>query len=76
MSLASDTLTATWQFSCLPSTPQYWRATPTECCPFFGKAVSSTIHAATGPWRAMGSSTHSRATRSTAAASQGASAIK
>src|SRR5262249_40992195 len=35
-SWASETLTATWQFSCLPSTPQYWRATPTECRPFFG----------------------------------------
>ncbi|SFB65475.1 hypothetical protein SAMN04244571_04832 [Azotobacter beijerinckii] len=41
-SQASETLIATWQLSCLPSTPQYWRATPTECRPFFGKPVSST----------------------------------
>src|ERR1035438_533530 len=45
----TDRLTATRQFSCLPSCPQYWCATPTECFPFFGKPVSSTIHATTGP---------------------------
>jgi hypothetical protein len=28
--LASDSVTATWQLSCLPRWPQYWRATPTE----------------------------------------------
>jgi hypothetical protein len=39
---ASDTLTATWQLSCLPSIPHHWRATPTECWPFLGKPVSST----------------------------------
>ncbi len=32
-SVASDTLTATRQFSCLPNCPQYCRATPTECVP-------------------------------------------
>ena len=41
--LASDKLTVTWQLSCLPSGPQYWRATPMECRPFLGKPVSSTI---------------------------------
>ena len=41
---ASDRLTATWQLSCSPSCPQYWRDTPTEWRPFFGKPVSSTIH--------------------------------
>ena len=41
---ASDTLTATWQLSCLPSIPQYWRATPTECRPCLGNPVSSMIH--------------------------------
>ena len=30
-----DRLTATWQLSCLPTWPQYCRATPTECLPFF-----------------------------------------
>ena len=44
----SDTDTATWQLSCLPSTLQYCRATPTECFPFFGIAVSSNTHAPTG----------------------------
>src|SRR5665647_3801146 len=42
-SQASDTLTATWQLSCLPNIPQYWRATPTECRPCLGKPVSSMI---------------------------------
>src|SRR6266446_6714922 len=36
--LASDNVTATWQFACLPSWPQYWCDTPTECRPFLGKA--------------------------------------
>ena len=31
--------------SCLPSWPQYCRVTPTECCPFLGKPVSSMIQA-------------------------------
>src|SRR5688572_25072835 len=44
-SLASDSVTATWQLSCLPSWPQYWRATPTEWRPFLGMPVSSTIQA-------------------------------
>ena len=35
---------ATWQLSCLPNIPQYCRATPTECLPFFGNPVSSMIH--------------------------------
>jgi hypothetical protein len=30
----------------LPSAPQYCGATPTEWRPYFGKAVSSTTHAA------------------------------
>jgi hypothetical protein len=32
--LLIDKLTATRQFSCLPTCPQYWRVTPTECVPF------------------------------------------
>jgi hypothetical protein len=37
-SLASDSDTGTWQLACLPSCPQYWCTTPTECSPLFGKA--------------------------------------
>src|SRR3954449_1644861 len=47
--LASESVTATWQLSCLPSWPQYWRATPTECRPFLGKPVSSMIQASIAP---------------------------
>src|ERR1019366_1567941 len=41
--LAIDKLTATWQFSVLPSRPQYCRPTPTQCVPFFANPVSSMI---------------------------------
>lgn len=40
--MATERLTATWQFSCLPICPLYRRATPTECLSFLGKPVSST----------------------------------
>jgi hypothetical protein len=53
----TDRLTATRQLSCLPNCPQYWRATPTECRPFFGKPVSSTTHATTGVCRVIAGST-------------------
>jgi hypothetical protein len=46
---ASVSETSDWQFAVLPSAPQYWRATPTECTPFFGSAVSSMISTASGP---------------------------
>ena len=46
--VATDRLTATWQLSVLPSCPQYWRATPTECVPCLGIPVSSAIQN-TGP---------------------------
>src|SRR5579859_5353517 len=49
--LATDRLTATWQLSCLPSWPQYCRATPTEWLPFLGNPVSSTIQARIGSRR-------------------------
>ena len=39
----SAAVTATWQLATLPSAPQYWRATPTEWGPDFGKLVSSRI---------------------------------
>lgn len=38
------TVTATWQFATLSSVPQYWRATPTEAVPCFGKLVPSRIN--------------------------------
>ena len=31
------TVTAVWQLAILPRAPQYWRATPTEAVPLFGK---------------------------------------
>jgi hypothetical protein len=34
--LAIESETTAWQSSCLPSWPQYCRATPTECLPFLG----------------------------------------
>jgi hypothetical protein len=54
---ATGSLTATWQFSCLPGCPQYCRATPTECLPFFEMPVSSKIQATIGCWRVMAGST-------------------
>jgi hypothetical protein len=44
-SVAAEIDTPSWQLSIRPSVPEYWRATPTEKRPFFGKPVSSTIHA-------------------------------
>jgi hypothetical protein len=41
--------TRTWQLARLPKAPQYWRATPTECLPCFGRAVSSMTKTASGP---------------------------
>jgi DNA-binding CsgD family transcriptional regulator len=38
-------LVATWQLSVRPSVPEYWRATPIEWVPFFGKPVSSRTRA-------------------------------
>ena len=69
-------LTATWQLSCLPSWPQYCRATPTECLPFLGKPVSSMIQAWIGPCRSIVGSTRARTTPSTAASDQSALATR
>jgi hypothetical protein len=63
--LASDSDTTVWQLSCLPSCPQYWRATPTEWRPCLGKDVSSKIQARMAPWRSMPGSTSSRTLAST-----------
>src|SRR5215471_4630329 len=59
-SLAIDSETATWQLSCLPNCPQYCRATPTECLPFFGKPVSTTIHAEMAPCASTRGIVHAR----------------
>jgi hypothetical protein len=61
--------TPTWQLATLPSSPQYWRATPGEKRPHFGIPVSSIAHA-TGP-----SSPHIRraSRRRTAVSSHGES---
>jgi hypothetical protein len=69
-SLARERSTATWQSSCLPSWPQYCRATPTECLPFLGKPASSMIQARIGPYRSMAGSTCERMTASIAASDQ------
>jgi hypothetical protein len=48
-SVATESVTAPWQLSRLPSWPQYCRATPTDSLPFFGSPVSSTSQARIGP---------------------------
>src|SRR5918912_3205499 len=62
--------TATWQLSCLPSWPQDWRVTPTECRPFLGKLVSSMIHASTGPLRSRVGRVSARTLARTASSDQ------
>ena len=69
--LATESETATWQLSCFPSSPQYCRATPTECGPFFGNPVSSRIPAVTGLLAVIAGSTASRTARSRTRSSQG-----
>src|SRR5205809_1035948 len=59
-SVATERVTATWQLSRLPSWPQYCRATPTESLPFFGRPVSSTIQARTGPRSSIAGSAWAR----------------
>ena len=44
-SVTALTDTPSWQLALLPSVPEYWRCTPTECVPSLGKPVSSTTHA-------------------------------
>src|SRR5712671_4013162 len=50
----------------------YCRVTPTECRPFLGKPVSSTIQASTGPLRSIAGSTSSPTLASIAASDHGA----
>ena len=54
--LAIDSETTAWQLSCLPSWPQYRRATPTECLPFLGNPVLN--HASIG-WLGLTTNRHS-----------------
>ena len=76
LQVLTDKLTAAWQFACLPIWPQYCRATPTEYLPCLGNAVSSTIHATTGPCFCMAGSTCCRTWASISSSLQGASATK
>jgi hypothetical protein len=46
---ASVSDTRVWQFAVLPSAEAYCAATPTECVPFFGIAVSSITSTASLP---------------------------
>jgi hypothetical protein len=55
-----------------PAEAQYCRATPTECLPFFGMPVSSTIQATTGRLRVMAGSTCRTTAASTASSLHGA----
>jgi hypothetical protein len=71
-SVTALTDTPSWQLARLPSVPQYWRPTPTECVPSLGKPVSSTTHA-TGS-SALVSRSASR--RRTGRQSQGLAATK
>jgi hypothetical protein len=50
-----------WQLAVLPSLPEYWPLTPTECVPCLGKPVSSTTHAV-GPSAAVSTSARRRRT--------------
>src|SRR6185312_14511956 len=75
-SLATDRLTITWQFSTLPNSPQYWRATPAECTPFLALEVSSVIQKRTGPCASIAGSTALRIAVSTAVSLHGPSDTK
>ena len=48
-SRASVSDTSVWQLAVLPSAEAYCGATPTECVPFFGSAVSSTTRTPLAP---------------------------
>ena len=70
----SDTMV--WQLAVLPSAEAYCGATPTECVPFFGKPVSSTIQATTGPCFCIAGNTWLRTSPSKLSSLQGALATK
>src|SRR3954469_22331199 len=48
-SVASDRLTSDWQLAVVPTRPEYWMATPTECWPLLSRVVSSTIQCSMAP---------------------------
>lgn len=48
-SVASDRLTSDWQLAVVPTRPEYWMATPTDCRPLLSKVVSSTIQCSMVP---------------------------
>src|SRR5215471_1116926 len=66
--------TSVWQLAFLPSAEVYCGATPTECSPFLGSAVSSMISQASSRPTILSASASS--TLSTGAASHGPLAIK
>ena len=47
--VASDRLTSDWQLAVVPTRPEYWMATPTECRPLLSRVVSSTIQCSMAP---------------------------
>src|ERR1700761_1829143 len=71
-----DSETTVWQLSCFPSWPQYCRATPTECLPFFGNPVSSMIEASIASFASILGSAVWRSLVRTALSDQGAMATK
>ena len=73
-SVAIDSDTVTRQLSCLPVWPQYCRATPTECFPFFGNPVSSKIQCTASSGAISSGSTRLATADSIASSLHGASA--
>jgi len=64
--------TPSWQLPVLPSVPEYWRCTPTECSPSLGKPVSSIVHTV----GASAPTSRSARRRRTGRQSQGETAMK
>jgi hypothetical protein len=60
--------TSAWQLACLPSSPQYCGATPTDSVPLFGTPVSSITSTASAPPTRR--SARSASTRQSGASSQ------
>src|SRR4029077_11918658 len=73
-SRASVSDTSVWQLAFLPSAEAYCQATPTECLPFFGTAVSSITNTASLPPTSLSAWTSS--SFSNGAASQTPAATK
>jgi hypothetical protein len=71
-SVTALTDTPSWQLAVLPSVPQYWRCTPTECSPSLGKPVSSAAQAV----GCSAATSRSASRRRTGRQSQGLAATK